>query len=372
MYPVKMTERAHSNSSGASAAGAQTRDARRARPGSFLNRLGPLFKFRRRVNTSGGAHHRGPVDHVIIMDGTLSSLKIGYETNAGLTYKLCTEMAENANMIVRYEAGIQWDSWRDTRDVIEGRGINRQIRRVYGALASRYRPGDRIYLFGYSRGAYAVRSLSGFIDLVGLLRPEEATERNIRSAYRHYQTHPDSEAARAFSDAHCHDSISIEFLGVWDTVAAVGIHMPLIWRYSSVFHEFHNQRPAKCIKRVYHALARDEKRSAYAPVMFESNPDRPDQVLQQMWFPGSHGDVGGQLSGNNPERRLSNATLIWMLDKAETAGLLLPNGWRMRYLADPHGPSVGMSRGWGKFFLLRKRRHVGEDPSEVLHPATSA
>ncbi|WP_066706869.1 DUF2235 domain-containing protein [Celeribacter ethanolicus] len=344
----------------------------------FFGRVSHLFKFRQRVRTSGGHHSRGPLTHVIIMDGTLSSLAPGDETNAGLTYKLCTEAAQKtglgANMLVRYEAGIQWRGWRDTMDVIEGRGIDRQIQRVYGALASRYRPGDRIFLFGYSRGAYAVRSLSGFIDMIGLLRPEEATERNIRTAYRHYQMAPHAASSHAFSAGHCHPRVEIEFLGVWDTVAALGIHFPLLWRYSTVFHEFHDQMPATCVKRAYHVLAHDESRAAYEPVMFETNPDAPifagtRQVLQQMWFPGTHGDVGGQLSGSNPERRLSNATLVWMLDKAEAAGLTLPQDWRGRYLADPHGPSVGMNRGWGKFFVLREARVVGADASEVRHPA---
>ncbi|MCA0045135.1 DUF2235 domain-containing protein [Celeribacter litoreus] len=341
---------------------------------SVLSRLGPLFKFRQRVRTSGGHHSRGPLTHVILMDGTLSSLTPGLETNAGLAYKLLTEVAQHENMLVRYEAGIQWNGLRDTMDVIEGRGINRQIRRVYGALASRYRPGDRIFLFGYSRGAYAVRSLSGFIDMIGLLTPDQATERNIRVAYRHYQMAPHSHSSQRFKETHCYPETPIEFLGVWDTVSAVGLHMPVLWRYSTVFHEFHDYMPATNVKKVYHALAYNERRSAYAPVLFETNPEPPmfdgrKQVLQQMWFPGTHGDVGGQLSGYIPERRLSNASLVWMLDKAEGAGLQLPEGWRMRFLADPHGPSVGQNRGWGKFFMMRRTRKVGHDPSEVLHPA---
>lgn len=338
----------------------------------MFGRLRNLFSFTRRVNTAGVVRSRGPVTHVIIMDGTMSSLKSGFETNAGLTYKLLDEAAEtvgDANMLVRYEAGIQWESWRETRDVIEGRGINLQIKRVYGALASRYRPGDRIYLFGYSRGAYAVRSLSGFIDKVGLLKAEDATEHNVSVAYRHYQSRPNSDFARDFAKAFCHPHTPIEFLGVWDTVAAVGLHFPFIWRFSSVFHEFHDTMPATNVKRVYHAVSRHETRAAYAPVMFKTNPDMPDQTLVQMWFRGSHGDVGGQLNGFDPERKLSNTTLRWMLDKAEGAGLILPKGWRSRYLSDPHAPSVGVSRGWGKFFVVRETRQVGQDPSEVIHPA---
>ena len=85
--------------------------------------------------------------------------------------------------------------------IVEGRGLNRQIRRAYGWLASHYREGDRIFLFGYSRGAYAVRSLAGVIDRVGLLRREHATERGVQLAYRHYQNGPDTVAAAAFARA---------------------------------------------------------------------------------------------------------------------------------------------------------------------------
>ncbi|GAA3869799.1 DUF2235 domain-containing protein [Celeribacter arenosi] len=338
----------------------------------LLARLGRLLHVGPRIRTTGAARTRGPITHVIIMDGTMSSLRAGSETNAGLTYKLCSEAAAGANQLVHYEAGIQWNTWRDARSVIEGRGINRQIYRVYGALASRYRPGDRIYLFGFSRGAYAVRSLAGFIDKIGLVRADQATVRNIRTGYRHYQFDPKSDAARTFAAKTCHEHVPIEFLGVWDTVSALGIRWPILWRFSSVFHEFHDNRASKCVKRAYHALAYHERRAAYQPVLFDSNPDAEGQILQQMWFRGSHGDIGGQLGRNAKSRKLANTTLVWMLDKAEAAGLALPEGWRGRYLADPHGPSIGMNKGWGKLFILRKSRPTGRDPSEVLHPAIHA
>src|SRR6056297_308624 len=112
-----------------------------------------------------------------------------------------------------------------------GRGINRQIRRAYGHLASRYRAGDRIFLMGYSRGAYAARSLAGVIDRVGLLRVEHATERNIVTAYRHYQSTSGSDAAKVFAEAHCHAETPIEMVGVWDTVKALGLRLPILWRW---------------------------------------------------------------------------------------------------------------------------------------------
>src|SRR5690606_38005837 len=117
-------------------------------------------------------------------------------------------------------------SWMSARDVIEGRGINRQIRRAYGVLASRFRPGDRIFLFGYSRGAYAVRSLAGVIDRMGLLRAEHAVERNVLQVYRHYRSYAPGAAAEAFRDRYCHADVPIEMTGVWDTVKALGLRAP--------------------------------------------------------------------------------------------------------------------------------------------------
>jgi uncharacterized protein (DUF2235 family) len=306
---------------------------------------------------------------VVILDGTMSSLEEGYETNAGLTYKLLSEMAQRSRMVVRYEPGIQWLDWRGTLDVIEGRGINRQIERVYGLLASRFHPGDRIWLFGYSRGAYAVRALAGLIGQVGLLRADAATERNVTLAYRHYHSDPGSVPARLFARQHCHaGDVSIEMIGVWDTVKALGIRAPVLWRYSKVEHEFHSLRLGRMVLRGYHALALDETRDAFAPVMWESSPEYPGELVQ-MWFRGCHGDVGGQLGGFTPARPLANISLHWMLDQAEAAGLPLPAGWQERFPTDPGAPSVGTINGWGKLFLLRHRRDVGHDPSEQVHPS---
>ncbi|MDF0599941.1 DUF2235 domain-containing protein [Psychromarinibacter sp. C21-152] len=310
---------------------------------------------------------RGRVDHVVILDGTMSSLEEGRESNAGLLYKLLTEVAAERRLSLRYEAGIQWHSWRNSLDVIEGRGINRQIRRVYGFIASRYRPGDRIFLFGYSRGAYAVRSLAGLIDRVGLLRSEHATERNIRLAYRYYQRDTDSPMAPVFRRKFCHDDVEIELVGVWDTVKALGLRLPVIWQWTEKPHLFHSHELGPHIRHGFHALALDETREVFDPVMWVTDPDHPGAV-EQVWFRGAHGDIGGQLAGFDPARPLANVPLTWMLSKAEGCGLPLPEGWVGRFPCDPAAPSVGTWRGWGKVLLLRKRRVVGADPSESLHP----
>lgn len=333
--------------------------------------LGGLFRRSLHIATGPPRLSRGTITHVVILDGTMSTLDEGCETNAGLSYKLIAEAARSARISLFYEAGVQWRDWSETLDVIEGRGINRQIRRAYGFIASRYRPGDRIILLGYSRGAFAVRSLAGVIDRIGLLQADHATVRMIRQAYRHYESGPDSTAARAFSAAYSHKTAPIDMVGVWDTVKALGFRAPIVWRLSEARHAFHSHALGASIQNGFHALALDETRAAYAPVLWSCPPGRQAHV-EQVWFRGSHGDVGGQLMGFAPARPLSNIPLVWMLEKAEACGLDLPKGWRDRYPRDPNAPSAGTFRGWGKWFWARRRRVVGRDPSERLHESVGA
>ena len=243
--------------------------------------LGSFWPGRREKSTPRPAT-REPVAHVIVLDGTMSSLRPRHETNAGITYKLLRRAGPGARLSVYYEPGIQWRDWSSTGDVIAGRGINRQIRRAYGILASRYRPGDRIFLIGYSRGAYAVRSLAGCIDTVGLLKRNHATVRAVKQAWRHYRAGGESEAALRFRLAYCHNDVRIEALGCWDTVKSLGIRLPLIWRFTNDEHDFHNHTLGAAVKNGFHALALDETRLAYAPVMWQSRPGWPGERLESL------------------------------------------------------------------------------------------
>lgn len=123
--------------------------------------------------------------HVIIIDGTLSRLQPGYESHAGMLYKLLEEVGQSARQVVSYDPGIQGAGLRKWLTVAAGLTINQSIEAGYAALASRYQPGDRIMLFGYSRGAYAARSLAGFIGRVGLLKARHAMQRRVHRAFRY-------------------------------------------------------------------------------------------------------------------------------------------------------------------------------------------
>ena len=326
-----------------------------------------LVGFFRRTERSVQAHSREPVDHIVLLDGTMSTLEKGDETNVGLIYKLLDEASKHQRISMIYEAGNQWSDWSKTMDIIEGRGINRMIQRMYGWLASRYRPGDRIFLIGFSRGAYAVRSLAGVIGQVGLLTREYATERMVREAYRNYREGTAPETCSAFRSAYCYDETPIEMIGVFDTVKSLGFRAPFVVRWAEVKHAFHNHELGPHVKRGFQALALDETREAFAPVIWTSPPGHEGHV-EQVWFHGSHGDIGGQLTGKCDARPLSNIPLVWMIERLERCGLSLPEDWRSRFPMDADAPSVGTWRGWGKYFLARKRRIVGADPSEQIHP----
>ena len=169
-----------------------------------------------------------------------------------------------------------------------------------------------------------------------------------------------------FVEAYCHTDVEIEMIGAWDTVKALGLRLPVLWRWSAPAHAFHNHRLGSHIRHGYHALALDETRAVYEPVLWECPPDFEGEV-EQVWFRGSHGDIGGQLGGYHPARPLANIPLVWMLDKIETRGITLPEGWKSRFPTDANAPSVGTWRNFGKIFLIRRRRKVGQDKSERLH-----
>lgn len=313
-----------------------------------------------------------PCTHVILLDGTMSSLTHGCETNIGLTYRLLLDLHMDAGVRVYYEPGIQWRGLRHAHEVMAGIGINRQIKRAFAWLSVGYRPGDRVMLIGYSRGAYGARSLGGLIDRMGLLRPDAVTDARVEALYDLYRHARDSDAAKAMTAEFCLANVPVSFLGVFDTVRALGMRYPLVWRFLPLPHPYHTHTLGAHIEVARHALALDETRVAYRPILWNTSNATPGQDVAQVWFKGSHGDIGGQLNGRAVARPRANVPLVWMLEEAETAGLRLPPDWRARFPVDADAPSVGNFSGFGKLFWERGRRVVGQDPSEALHPTAKA
>ena len=266
--------------------------------------------------------------HVVVMDGTLSSLEEGFETNVGLAYRLLKRNA-GPGVTLHYQPGLQFDrgdllasAW----SVLTGSGLDLQIQQVYGALASRYQPGDEIFLIGHSRGAFA----------------EDC----------------------------CHLEVRIAAIGVWDTVKALGLRLPGLWWLFKAKYQFHNHQISACVGAGFQALALGETRDTYRPEMWEDPPDRP-VALQQVWFVGNHGDVGGQVMGSPQTRPLSNIPFVWMMQRLQEQGLPLPKAWTEEFVQDVHAPSTGNWSGLNWVFWARSRRLVGRFRSESIHPSVA-
>ena len=307
---------------------------------------------------------RGPVDHVILLDGTMGSLRPERMTSIGLIYRFLRRAVPRAS--VYYGKGLQWREWHEMSEVWFGWGVHRQILRAYGWLAMRYRPGDRVFVIGYSRGAFAARSLVGMIDRVGLLRADCAIERNVRLAWRHYEARTPGPGFAGFRRRRCHEAVRIEMVGAFDTVMALGLELPFFWIWNEPRTRFHDHRLGQSVHHGYQALALDETRSVLEPLIWDSEGTGASRI-EQVWFRGCHADIGGQIGLRRRSRGLANIPLVWMLERAEALGLGLPAGWQQDFPTDPAAPSVGSWTGWGKFYLFRAPRVVGRDLSERLH-----
>ena len=309
-------------------------------------------------------------DIVVILDGTLGRMEPGSMTHAGRIARLLAQVPEAQRPEVFYEEGGQWQGWRELGPVLTGRGINRQIRRAYGFLAQRYRPGCRVFLLGYSRGAYAVRSLAGLIDRIGLLKPRCATLPMIEQLYRLYMEDPHGAHARAFAARFCVPEAEITAVGAFDTVKALGVRLPVLAGITEKAHAFHSHHLGHRVRHGFHALALDETRVAFAPVMWDCPPGWSGHV-EQVWFRGSHGDVGGQIDGREAARPLANIPLVWMLSRLSGCGLVLPDGWRAGLPCDAAAPGTRAWQGLGPVYVLRARRVPGRDASERLHSSAA-
>ncbi len=248
------------------------------------------------------------------------------ETNVRRFYKALAK--EDANGIMQpkwYDQGVGTQWYDKHAGGMLGAGIELNIYEGYTYLCKNYEEGDEVYIVGFSRGAYTARSLVGMIRNVGLIKKRLTNKATVLAAYMLYRTRddgPDSIAAQFFRATNSRE-IKIKFVGVWDTVGALGVPLNQFNDLNQKFYQFHDTHLSGIVENAYHAVAVDEHRGHY-DVCLWSPSKTATQTLEQRWFAGAHSDVGGGYA----TRKLSDLALKWMLIKAAGTGLaILDNHW---------------------------------------------
>lgn len=200
-----------------------------------------------------------------------------------------------------------------------GQGLGRNITDAYRYIIHNYQFGDELFLFGFSRGAYTVRSTTGLIHNVGILRKEHSYL--ISDAFKLYKSRtekPSSDYSVEFRHNYSYPERTIKFIGVWDTVGALGIPVRGLRWLTRKKHQFHDVELSSSIQNAYHAVAIDEKRSPFRPTLWKTQVYTNQQV-EQVWFAGVHTNIGGGYEDSG----LSDITLKWMLERASACGLAI-------------------------------------------------
>jgi uncharacterized protein (DUF2235 family) len=297
---------------------------------------------------------------VFCFDGTWNRLDSPCPTNVVVTAETVLPLAPDGTaQLIFYDEGVGTDKHESLRGGMFGGGLVKNLADGYRFLIFNYSPGDEIYIFGFSRGAYTARSFAGLLNTCGVLVRKEAArvgeaielykQRNASPSFvekllafrRDYSPEvccSDDEASwrartSGNSDALSLPRLSVAYLGVWDTVGALGIpsrYKLLSWINKK--HDFHDTALSAFVRSARHAVATDERRKDFQPTLWDNlaavnkkaNADlaAADAPYQQVWFPGVHSAVGG----GGERRGLSDQALDWILDGARAAGLVLDGG----------------------------------------------
>jgi uncharacterized protein (DUF2235 family) len=290
---------------------------------------------------------------VICSDGTGNTAVKGRGTNV---FKLFEAVDLNghrtdpvlAPQVAIYDDGVGTEDFKPVRVLAgaTGYGLSRNVKQLYKELVRIYDPGDRIFLFGFSRGAFTVRTLAGLIGFCGVVDARRAdtvealtstVERAYRAYRRRYRTplvklvrgDVDPGEIERFRAACCHEQPApIHFIGVWDTVDAVGLpfHLAELINLAIYRFKFPDQHLGAIVRTACHALSLGDERHSFHPLLWHHRGD-DDRRIDQTWFAGAHSNVGG----GYPKQGVSLVALEWMLEKAERAGLRLVPGDREYY-----------------------------------------
>lgn len=253
-----------------------------------------------------------------------------------------------------------------------GRGIHKNILDGYRYIVQNYASGDKIFLFGFSRGAYTVRALCGLINNCGILKRQDANR--IAEAWEIYKSgssknHPTGDNAKQFRSEHCHRSRNVHFVGVWDTVGALGIPFSLMGLFEGK-DEFYDTKMGSNVSFARHALAIDEQREDFEPTIWES---RAGVDLKQVWFAGVHADVGGSYPPDKDTHLVAaDAPLKWMLKEAGEQGLKVEPHIK-NALTDGVAAQTHKSRNHVyRFKTPLHRTLIDADKPTKIHPSVKA
>lgn len=255
---------------------------------------------------------------IICLDGTWSDANApAPQTNIAILAGVIDPNPDGApEQRVYYDAGVGTGGLIDRiAGGVFGKGLSANVLAAYRFLSQFYAPGDNIYVFGYSRGAFTARSLCGFLSASGLLTADMCNAANQEFAWNYYRTPPKQRfpADRARLKRITHPDPRVRFLGVFDTVGALGIPRSFMSRIGRRSLQFHDADVSSIVDHSCHALAIDEYRLEFEASVWTEPRHRKYHSVEQAWFPGSHANIGGGCA----DRGLSDLALEWMLKRLE-------------------------------------------------------
>jgi uncharacterized protein (DUF2235 family) len=303
---------------------------------------------------------------IICLDGTWNKpdepdAEIEKDTNVRNLYELC--VSDSTNQIAYYDEGVGSHWYDKIRGGVSGHGLSKNIREAYYEIARQYKSNgndiDKVFIFGFSRGAYTARSLAGMIYSCGLLEKDKLNEKNIEQAFDVYKK-GDKQERTEYKDLNI--KCPIHMLGVWDTVGALGIPVSFFKKFTNKFLQFHDTKLNKEIKSAYHAIAIDEQRETFKPSLWDMSNKKDNQTIEQAWFAGVHSDIGG----GYPERHHSDIAFKWMLDKAKDQGIMIHDNHGYEFKPDL---TKEIHDSYKKYYGSKERRvaSISEDYTPKVH-----
>lgn len=307
---------------------------------------------------------------IVCADGTWNTPHgVGGETNDTNVRKLYCGLSDEPSQLRYYDSGVGTDGTPIDHMFggAMGEGLFQKIQDGYEFVSYVHDPGDEIYLFGFSRGAYTARSLSGMIARFGVPTKnlDNMTVKLIFDAYRE----PDqAKKSQLKSDLNQHYGLApvvVSMVGVWDTVGSLGIPGLLFSIFDQKKYGFLDTTLHPNVKKAFHAISIDERRAQFLPTLW-TNSDGTlranDNVVQQVWFPGVHSDVGGGYQ----EAQLSDITLSWMMHKAEECGLRFSPEADAKNLSPGAADAIGPAHDEWKLIPWGIPKHRTVPPNAVM------